>query len=100
VTLIALSRRTEALISWSGLPHVNRISLETEDERVKQFVQSLPLDSEGSVLELDGKPLARVMAIKGEHAPYDSEKLRAAILARRDESRQLNDDWDHAERGR
>ena len=78
---------------------MKRIALESEDDHVKQFVLSLPRDSEGSVLELDGKPLARVIPINGEHASFDPEKLRAAILARRDESRHTNDDWEHAERG-
>jgi hypothetical protein len=77
---------------------VKHIALESEDDHVKQFVLSLPLDAEGSVLELDGKPLARVIPINGEQPSYDPEKLRAAILARRDESRQLNDDWEHADR--
>ncbi len=77
---------------------VKHIALETEDERVKQFVLSLELDSEGSILELDGKPVARVIPINGERASFDEEKLRAAILARRDESRQLNEEWEHADR--
>jgi hypothetical protein len=77
---------------------MKHIALETEDEHVKQFVLSLELDSEGSVLELNGKAVARVLPVDGRELSYDPEKLTAAIVARRDEARRLNADWDEADR--
>jgi hypothetical protein len=77
---------------------MKHIALETEDEHVKQFVLSLQLDSDGSVLELNGKPVARVLPVDGRELSYDPEKLTAAIVARRDESRRLNADWEDADR--
>ena len=71
------------------------ISLDREDERVKRFVRSLPVDSAGSILELDGHPLLRVSPVS--HAPVDTAELTAAILKRRDTSRTLNRDWDAAD---
>ncbi len=77
---------------------VKHIDLDTEDKRVQQFVLSLDLDAEGSVLELHGKPVLRVLPIVAGGVSYDRDKLKAAILARRDESRRLNDDWSHADK--
>ena len=77
---------------------MNHINLDTQDERIKRFVLSLNLDSEGSVLEADGRPVAHVLPIDGNREPYDPEKLKVAILNRRDESRALNEEWDHADR--
>ena len=77
---------------------MKHIALESEDEHVKQFVLSLQLDSEGSVLELDGKPVARVLPVEASDLSYDPEKLASAILARRDESRRSNADWENADR--
>jgi len=37
---------------------VNHIALEKQDEAVKRFVLSLPLDPQGAVLELDGRAVA------------------------------------------
>jgi hypothetical protein len=77
---------------------MKHIALETEDEQVKRFVLSLELDPEGSVLELHGKPVARVLPVNSKQASYDPEKLKAAILARRNESRRTNEDWADADR--
>jgi hypothetical protein len=41
--------------------NVKHISLDREDERIQQFLCSLPLDPEGSVLELHGQPVLRVL---------------------------------------
>jgi hypothetical protein len=79
-------------------PDVKHINLDTEDERVKQFVLSLELDADGSVLEADGKPVAHVLPVAENGESYDCEKLKAAILARRDESRSLNVEWEHTDR--
>jgi hypothetical protein len=40
---------------------VNHIALDKQDEAVKQFVLSLPVDPNGSILELDGRPVACVL---------------------------------------
>jgi len=77
---------------------VKHINLDAQDEHVKQFVLSLDLDADGSVLEADGKPVVRVLPIAGNGESYDREKLKAAILNRRDESRTLNQEWEHADR--
>lgn len=76
-------------------PNVKHIDLDTQDEHVKQFVLSLQLEEDGSILEADGKPVARVLPVGGG---YDRERLKQAILNRRDESRDLNADWDDADR--
>jgi hypothetical protein len=40
---------------------VNHISLDNEDDAVKRFVLSLPVDANGSVLELEGLAVACVV---------------------------------------
>jgi hypothetical protein len=45
---------------------VNHIALDKEDEAVKQFVLSLPVDTNGSVLELEGRAVACVVPIVEE----------------------------------
>jgi hypothetical protein len=77
---------------------VKHIDLDKEDQRFQQFVLSLELDADGFVLELHGKLVARVLPIVAGGASYDRDKLKAAILARRDESRRLNDDWSDADK--
>ena len=76
---------------------VKHIELTREDEHVKQFVLALNLDREGSVLELNGEPVVHVVPA-GDQAGVDVEKLESAILARRDESRALNDEWINTDR--
>lgn len=39
------------------------VNLDSQDASVKQFVLSLELDSDGSVLEVNGKPVARVLPV-------------------------------------
>lgn len=79
-------------------PDVKHINLDTQDECVRQFVLSLELEPDGSVLEINGEPVARVLPVTGDRDSVDREKLKAAILARRDESRALNEEWQHADR--
>ncbi len=45
---------------------VNHIALDKEDEAVKRFVLSLPVDANGSVLELDGRAVACVVPVVEE----------------------------------
>jgi hypothetical protein len=44
---------------------VNHVVLDKQDEAVKRFVLSLPVDPQGSVLELDGRPVAWVVPVIG-----------------------------------
>ena len=74
---------------------MKQIHIDQEDERVKEFVRSLPLDPDGSVLNLGGKPVLRVLPLLDDHV--DQQKLKAAILNRRDRSRELNEDWHAAD---
>jgi hypothetical protein len=76
---------------------VKHISLDQEAESVKSFVRSLPVDPEGSILEIEGEAVLRVLPA-GEPA-VDQERLRAAILHRRDASRETNAEWEDADRG-
>ena len=76
------------------MSEVKHIDLDAEAEQVKEFVLSLQLGPAGSLLEVDGKPVARVLPVN--HAS-DQDKVKAAILARRDESRRLNADWEHVD---
>jgi hypothetical protein len=76
---------------------VKHINLDTHDERVRQFVLGLQLDTDGSILESEGRPVARVLPV-GNGGGYDRERLKQAILNRRDESRALNEEWEHVDR--
>jgi hypothetical protein len=51
---------------------MNHITLDSQDEAVKQFVLSLPADPQGSILELNGRPIVCV--------------LPAPVMVRSDES--------------
>jgi hypothetical protein len=70
---------------------MKRISLDREDEQIKNFIRSLSIDSNGTVLELDGEPFVKVVPIAKK--PVDRARLKAAILKRRDPSRKLNEEW-------
>ena len=50
---------------------VNPIALDDADEAVKQFVLSLPVDANGSVLELDGRAVACVVPVFEEPLEED-----------------------------
>jgi hypothetical protein len=70
---------------------MTRIRLENEEKTVRDFFSHLPDDPEGSILELRGKPVARVLPVTSNRV--DSERLKAAILNRRKASRTQNEDW-------
>lgn len=74
-------------------PDMKHIDLDKQDDRVKQFVLSAQLDPDGYLLEVSGQPVARLLPID-----VDRERLKEAILARRDESRALNEEWEDADR--
>jgi hypothetical protein len=76
---------------------VKHISLDDQPQGVQQFVLTLPVDTDGSVLELKGSPVLRVLPV-AEEEPVDEARLKAAILARRDASRALNAEWDDLSR--
>lgn len=75
---------------------MKRVHLDKKSKQIKEFVQSLPLDKNGCILDLNGKALLRVLPACD--VPVDRAKLRAAILKRRDESRRLNQDWQYVDR--
>lgn len=75
---------------------MRHIKIDRETEAVKQFVRSLPTDPDGSLLELEGKMLFKLLPISKQ--AIDETKLKAAIMKRRDESRRLNQDWDTVDR--
>jgi len=75
---------------------MKHISLDREDERVKRFVRSLSVDSDGFILELEGEPVLKVLPVADE--PVDKAKVTAAILKRRNESRRLNNEWEAVDR--
>ena len=77
--------------------NVRHISLDNENAQIKRFVLSLPVDADGSILELKGEPVLRVLPVNGQEPAVDKAKLKAAILRRRDESRRLNDEWSEAD---
>ncbi len=45
---------------------MNHIDLNAQGEAVKQFFLSLPIDPDGSVVELNGQAVARVTPLKGQ----------------------------------
>lgn len=71
---------------------VKQISLDSEDERIQDFVRSLSVGPEGSVLVIDGRPVLQVHPVVSELV--DAEKLKAAIFERWRQSRDLNAEWD------
>ena len=76
---------------------MKHISLDDQPQGVQEFVLTLPVDTDGSVLELKGSPVLRVLPV-GSGEPVDEAKLKAAILARRDASRALNAEWEDVDR--
>jgi sulfur carrier protein ThiS len=81
-----------------GIPKLKRVKLDEQSEQVQAFIRSLPLGREGCVLEINGKPLLKVVPITD--VVVDEAKLKAAILARREESRQNHKEWEAANRER
>ncbi len=76
---------------------MKHISLNNQPQGIQQFVLSLPVDSDGSVLELNGSPVLRVLPV-GDEEPVDEARLMAALLARRDASQALNAEWEDVDR--
>jgi len=77
---------------------MRHINLDRENAQIKRFVLSLAVDPDGSILELKGEPVMRVMPVIDHGQAVDKAKLKAAILHRRDESRRLNEEWGDADR--
>lgn len=72
---------------------MRHIKLDHENSQIREFILSLAIDPDGSILEFNGEPLLRLLPIGDEQQAVDKVKLKAAILRRRDESRQLNEEW-------
>lgn len=70
---------------------MKHINLDQEDERIKTFILSLPLEPGGSLLQLGGEPILRVLP--PDMPPYDLGRLKDAILRRREESRAETAEW-------
>ena len=78
--------------------NVRHVKLDKQNKQVQQFVLSLSVQREGSILELEGEPLVRVDPVIVSEQSVDKAKLKAAILRRRSESRRLNEDWEGVDR--
>jgi hypothetical protein len=52
---------------------VHHIPLDTQEEAVKRFFLSLPVDPQGSVLELNGQAVACVLPMPAKNGEADSE---------------------------
>ncbi len=63
---------------------MKHVSLNGQEDSIKRFVLALAVEAEGSVLELDGKPVARVMPM----APYRNGHSTA------------NDEWSDSKNAR
>lgn len=70
---------------------MRHINLDQEDDRIKRFVQSLPVEPDGLLLELDGEAVVRVLP--AEDVRVDEQRLKEALLRRRDASRAENEAW-------
>ena len=42
---------------------MKHLSLDRESKAIKKFVRSLPIDPEGTLLELEGEPVLRVLPV-------------------------------------
>lgn len=74
---------------------MKHISLDHHDDQIKAFVQSLPLDADGSILELGGHAVLRVLP--PVQPSFEPEQVKTAILRRRDDSRAEMDEWADAD---
>jgi hypothetical protein len=71
---------------------MNHIDLNAQGEAVKEFFLSLPIDPEGSLVELNGLAVARVTPLKGQrngapevNGPWTEEKnARRGVLVDRE----------------
>jgi hypothetical protein len=74
---------------------VKHVSLDREDQRIRDFARSFPVDPEGTLVELEGQAIFRVLPATSTE--FDPVKLKAAILNRRDASRESNQEWEAAD---
>jgi hypothetical protein len=79
----------------SNIPH---IKLDRETSQIKHFVLSLPVQPEGSILELKGEPVLRILPVLVHGDAVDNAQLKTAILRRRTTSRRLNRAWEALDR--
>jgi len=75
---------------------MKRIVLDRKDARIRKFVRALAAEPNGSVVELRGKALFRI--VPAASPAVDRAKLKAAILRRRAKSRRLNAGWEAVDR--
>ncbi len=75
---------------------MKHIRIDRKDDKIKKFVGSLSKNSNGSILELEGELVLKVLPVT--ERPMDRKKLSSAIRRRRDQSRQLNKDWEAVDR--
>ncbi len=71
---------------------MKRVNVDKQNEGIREFIHSLPVEKEGCILIVNGKPLLQVVPVT--NISVDKRKLKKAILARREESRRLNRDWE------
>lgn len=74
-----------------GEGKMKHMSLDQEDDQIKRFVQSLPVEPDGLLLELDGEAVVRVLP--AEDVRVEEQRLKEALLRRRDASRAENEEW-------
>ena len=75
---------------------MKHIKLDRKDDKIKKFIRSLCKNSAGSILELEGEAVVKVLPMRDES--IDRKKLRTAIRRRREESRHLNREWEEVDR--
>ena len=75
---------------------MKRIALDRKDKKIKDFVQALGANVDGSILEIGGLPVLKALPVKQE--AVDQSRLRAAIRKRRDESRSVLREWEAMDR--
>ncbi len=64
---------------------MTHINIDHQPEAVKQFFQSLALPPEGSVVEMNGRPLARLLRASARDAEWnDAQHARRSTLIGRE----------------
>jgi hypothetical protein len=71
---------------------MKHLEITQQSEAVRNFVLSLGTPPEDLILDVNGIPFARMTPINPSEV--DKDILAQAILARRDESRQNNAEWE------
>jgi hypothetical protein len=72
---------------------MKHLEINQQPEAVRNFVLALGTSSEDLILDVNGVPFVRLAHI--EQKQIDENLLANAIMARRDESRQVNAEWEH-----